>query len=70
MIVTLHIFLQCSFSLDEKIAWATYDIPENVLQGETANEWIELSGKLGEGKEGLINLVITCQVCTETYFTS
>lgn len=59
--IHIEVFDECSFSLDEKIAWATYDIPENVLQGETADEWIELSGKLGEGKEGLINLVITCQ---------
>ncbi|XP_035233327.1 toll-interacting protein-like, partial [Stegodyphus dumicola] len=52
---------ECAFSLDDKIAWACYDIPESVLQGETLNVWIELSGKLGKGKEGLINLVITCQ---------
>ncbi|PRD23771.1 UNVERIFIED_CONTAM: Toll-interacting protein [Trichonephila clavipes] len=59
--IDLEIFDECAFSLDERIAWASYDIPKSVLQGETVNEWIELSGKLGEKKEGTINIVITCQ---------
>ncbi|GFQ67756.1 toll-interacting protein [Trichonephila clavata] len=59
--IHLEIFDECAFSLDERIAWASYDIPKSVLQGETVNEWIELSGKLGEKKEGTINIVITCQ---------
>ncbi|CAL1298177.1 unnamed protein product [Larinioides sclopetarius] len=53
--------VECAFSLDERIAYASYDIPKNVLQGETLNVWVELSGKLGENKEGTINLVLTCQ---------
>lgn len=59
--IHIEIFDECSFSLDEKIAWGTYEIPENVLHGETADVWVELSGKLGEEKEGVINIVVTCQ---------
>ncbi|GBM39792.1 Toll-interacting protein [Araneus ventricosus] len=59
--IYIEIFDECAFSLDEKIAYGSYDIPKNVLQGETLNVWVELSGKLGEKKEGTINLVITCQ---------
>ncbi|XP_015908429.1 toll-interacting protein isoform X2 [Parasteatoda tepidariorum] len=60
--IYIEIFDECAFSLDERIAWANYQIPQSVLQGQTVNEWIELSGKLGEDKEGLINLIITYQV--------
>ncbi|CAL1298176.1 unnamed protein product [Larinioides sclopetarius] len=59
--IHIEIFDECAFSLDERIAYASYDIPKNVLQGETLNVWVELSGKLGENKEGTINLVLTCQ---------
>ncbi|GIY48257.1 hypothetical protein CEXT_601231 [Caerostris extrusa] len=59
--VKLEVFDECAFSLDEKIAYGSYDIPKSVLLGKTVNEWIELSGKLGENKEGSINIVITCQ---------
>ncbi|XP_054720382.1 toll-interacting protein-like [Uloborus diversus] len=59
--IHIEIYDECAFSLDEKIAWTDYEIPDPVLQGQSTNEWIELSGKLGEGKEGSIKLVITCQ---------
>ncbi|KAG8190318.1 hypothetical protein JTE90_014424 [Oedothorax gibbosus] len=59
--VYIEIFDECAFSLDERIAWGSYEIPKSVvLKGQTMNEWIPLSGKLGEEKEGSINLVITC----------
>jgi len=33
------------------------------MKGETVDDWYPLSGKLGEEKEGTINLVLSFTVC-------
>ena len=38
------------------IAFVKYPLPESLFQGKFINEWIPLSGKLGEQKEGHINI--------------
>ena len=43
------------------IAWVLYKIPEKTFKGETVEEWIDLNGKQGDGKEG--------QICIVTSFT-
>lgn len=58
----LEIFDERAFTEDERIAWVHHKIPQEVFQGETKEEWIELSGKQGDGKEGHIGIVMTFTV--------
>ncbi|KAL4703340.1 hypothetical protein ACJJTC_013106 [Scirpophaga incertulas] len=57
--VYLEIFDECSFTMDELIAWAHIPIPPAVLNGETHEDWYPLNGKQGDGMEGMINLVLS-----------
>ncbi|XP_049791706.1 toll-interacting protein-like [Schistocerca nitens] len=57
--IYLEIYDECSFTMDELIAWAHIPIPQAVMNGETHEEWYQLSGKQGEGMEGMINLVLS-----------
>ncbi len=43
-------------SEDELIAFVKYPLPEKIFEGSISNEWIPLSGKLGEHKEGQLNI--------------
>jgi toll-interacting protein len=46
--------------MDELIAWAEIKIPEAVIEkGETHEDWYVLSGKNGDNKEGMIDLVLS-----------
>ncbi|KAL1110188.1 hypothetical protein AAG570_008265, partial [Ranatra chinensis] len=58
-VLYIEIYDECSFTMDELIAWAHINIPQAVLSGETHEDWHPLNGKLGEGKEGMINLVLS-----------
>ncbi|RZF38641.1 hypothetical protein LSTR_LSTR003447 [Laodelphax striatellus] len=57
--MTVEIYDECSFTMDELIAWAVIPIPSSVLAGETHEDWYPLTGKQGEGLEGMINLVLS-----------
>jgi toll-interacting protein len=57
--VYLEIYDECSFSVDELVAHANLQIPEEIFKGETIEEWYNLSGKQGDGKEGQILLVFS-----------
>lgn len=46
--------------MDELISWTEVRIPDCVLEhGETHEDWYPLSGKTGEQKEGMIDLVLS-----------
>ncbi|CAG2177057.1 unnamed protein product, partial [Oppiella nova] len=58
----IEIYDECSFTIDEMIAWVLYKIPESTItSGQTVEEWVDLNGKQGDGKEG--------QICIVTSFT-
>lgn len=57
--VHLELFDEKAFTTDNKIAWALVTIPPSVLTGETKDDWFPLTGKQGEDKEGMVNLIFT-----------
>ncbi|XP_076631109.1 toll-interacting protein A isoform X1 [Colletes latitarsis] len=66
--IYVEIYDECSFVMDELIAWGHIDIPPQVLQkGETHEDWCMLSGKQGDNQEGMINLVFSYTVKTKCH---
>ncbi|XP_070160469.1 toll-interacting protein [Polyergus mexicanus] len=58
--IYIEIYDECSFVMDELIAWGHIEIPPQVIQkGDTHEDWYMLSGKQGENQEGMINLVFS-----------
>ena len=57
--IYLQIFDERAFTNDELVAWAHIILPQGVFNQEVIDEWYQLSGPQGEGKEGVINLVIS-----------
>ena len=49
-------------ALDDRVAWAYYQFPGDMFNGETVEEWVVLSGKQGEGQEGNINIIFSFSV--------
>lgn len=60
--IFVEIFDECSFKMDELIAWTEVKIPESVLRGETHEEWYSLSGKQGDHVEGMVDIVMSFTV--------
>ncbi|CAJ0944526.1 unnamed protein product, partial [Mesorhabditis belari] len=56
--VYVQIFDERAFSQDECVGWAHVILPQGVFAGETIDDWFPLSGPQGEGKEGMIHLVL------------
>ncbi len=51
----LHV-LQRAFTTDERVAWAHIPIPPAIFSNETMEDWFQLTGHQGEGKEGMIQM--------------
>lgn len=60
--ISIEIYDERSFTMDELIAWAQINIPQQIFSGETHEDWYPLSGKQGDGVEGMINLVLSYNV--------
>lgn len=58
---------QCTFSIDDRIAWGLVKVKDEVMQGKVVDEWYPLSGKQGDGKEGMIHLIIQYKVRNERF---
>ncbi len=55
---------QKAFTTDNRIAWTHVTVTQAVFDGEVKDDWYPLTGKQGEDKEGMINLILSYQVCT------
>ncbi len=55
----IEVFNERYLALDDRIAYAYFEFPDDMFNGETVEEWVTLSGKQGEGLEGNINIILT-----------
>ncbi|EGT39712.1 CBN-TLI-1 protein [Caenorhabditis brenneri] len=54
--IYIQIFDEKAFGPDEVIAWAHIMLPLAIFNGDNIDEYFQLSGQQGEGKEGMIHL--------------
>uniref|UniRef100_A0A915CVR3 Toll-interacting protein n=1 Tax=Ditylenchus dipsaci TaxID=166011 RepID=A0A915CVR3_9BILA len=57
--IYIQIYDERAFTNDECVAWAHVLLPEGIFSNEVIDDWYSLSGPQGDGKEGVINLVMS-----------
>lgn len=57
----IEIFNERYLALDDRVAWAHFEFPEDLFNGETVEEWVQLNGRQGNGEEGNINIILSLQ---------
>lgn len=55
----LEIYDERTLSDDERVAWVTVALPEGLRKGEGSDQWHALSGRMGEGLEGSIYILMS-----------
>lgn len=59
--IYVQIYDEKAFSNDECVAWAHIVLPSGIFNGEVIDDWYQLSGAQGDGREGVLNLIISFQ---------
>lgn len=54
--IYIQIFDEKAFGPDEVIAWSHVMLPATIFNGDNVDEYFQLSGQQGEGKEGMIHV--------------
>ncbi|PAV58253.1 hypothetical protein WR25_11909 isoform B [Diploscapter pachys] len=57
--IYVQIFDERAFSSDELIAWQHILLPETIFNGDTVDDYYQLSGPQGENKEGMLHLTFS-----------
>ncbi len=60
--ISIELFDEKSFTDDDLIAFVKYPLSSQIFEGNYRDEWLPLSGKLGEQKEGSINIKLSFTV--------
>lgn len=56
----LEIFDERTFQVEERVAWCHLELPERLMTSSAVvDEWYPLNGKQGEGKEGVVNVIMS-----------
>jgi len=56
--IYLEVFDERTFSIDERIAWGLIEISDDVFTGNIIDKWYTISGKQGDEKEGMLQVVL------------
>ncbi|XP_055332035.1 toll-interacting protein A-like [Paramacrobiotus metropolitanus] len=60
--VYVEVFDERTFGMDERIAWGHFTIPQRVFEGDALDDWFPLSGKQGDQKEGMVEIVFSYEI--------
>jgi len=55
----IEVYDERSLTDDERVAWATITLPQNITQGVPSDQWYKLSGKIGDNLEGSIHIIMS-----------
>ena len=68
LFLSIFDFAQRYLSPDDRIAWGYHDLSEDLYTEEIVEEWIPLTGKHGDKKEGNINIILSLQVNVTSWY--
>eukprot|EP00118_Oscarella_pearsei_P009748 m.56930 g.56930 ORF g.56930 m.56930 type:complete len:295 (+) comp34666_c0_seq1:668-1552(+) len=58
----VEVYDERAFSVDERVAWGVFELSDHLFEGQLVDNWFPLNGKQGDGKEGVINLILDFKV--------